>query len=134
MNERNQREEFGAAPRLSRNLILSIFYTVIFLIVYGSLYPFHFTLDALTVRVVEEFIASWRQAGGRGDILGNVALFIPFGALGMLTLPVGTSLSRHFTNVSLIGFHIAIGVQVAQLFIPERDAMLGDALWNMLGL
>ncbi len=115
-------------------MVLLLFIALIFFVIYGSLYPFDFDLSVVTAQERKKFLASWWQASGRGDVLGNVVLFVPFGALGMLTMSRGRSVALHFILISLIGFVVAAGVQVAQLAIPARNAVLGDVLWNMLGL
>ena len=63
-----------------RSALNILFYLVCFGIVYGSLFPFQFAL-APDRAVVDHFLVSWRTVSGTGDILGNIALFMPFGLL-----------------------------------------------------
>lgn len=116
-------------PARARLAGLSI---VTVLIVYGSLYPFHFVAptsyrDALMLAATGQIFSS------RGDVLGNIALFLPLGVIAAL----GTA-SRHRTLVwlgaTVLAFILALGCQVAQIYVPERDARLGDVVWNMLGM
>ncbi len=97
------------------------------IIVYGSLYPFDFRplqpgdLAALT--------ASLARLSTRGDILGNIVLFVPVGLLARLAWP-------HRGWLWLIAWSggLALAIQLVQLFLPSRDASLQDALWNLLGV
>ena len=110
-----------------------LFFMVIVLITYGSLYPFNFTFAAPDPQALEDFIYSRSLLGTRGDILGNIALFVPYGFLGMLALPPRRSIAARFILLSVIGLVVAAGVQALQLLLPTRDAVLGDVLWNILG-
>ena len=64
-----------------------LFFMVIVLIIYGSLYPFDFTFAAPDPQALEDFVHLQSPIWGRGDAFGNVALFAPYGFLGMLALP-----------------------------------------------
>ena len=104
------------------------------LVIYGSLYPFGFDAGSFDSHSIPEFLESWRHFGGRGDILGNILLFLPLGAFGMLAAPHGRAALPHLILVAFVALLPAIGVQDAQLAIPARDAVLGDVFWNMGGL
>ena len=56
----------------------------VFLATYVSIYPFDFDFRALDPGTLRAFLDSGRSLSSRGDILGNVVLFVPFGVLGML--------------------------------------------------
>ena len=101
------------------------------LIIYGSLYPFHFRApepDALA-----RLFADWTLTSSRGDMLGNLALFVPWGMVGTwLAVPREGAL-RVAAMLAVSGFVLALSCQVAQLWIPARDAALADVFWNMVG-
>lgn len=103
------------------------------LIVYGSLYPFHFVAPASYQEALARLLAAGRIFSSRGDVLGNIALFLPLGVIAAL----GTQ-PRHrvlvWIGAMLLAFIVALGCQLAQLYVPERDARLGDVIWNMLGM
>ena len=61
-----------------------LLFLVACLITYGSLYPFEFSQDGVNQAAIDAFLASWSVPSSRGDILGNVVLFIPLGLIGML--------------------------------------------------
>ena len=102
------------------------------LILYGSLYPFEFSEPAAgaLLRVFTE----WHLLGSRGDMLGNVALFVPWGLAGMVILAPRAGPWRAAVITALTGFVLALGCQIAQVWIPARDASLADVFWNMAGL
>ena len=56
-----------------------LFYVSLILIVYGSLYPFDFSLGALGNVDMAMFLTDWRLYSSRGDLLGNISLFLPYG-------------------------------------------------------
>ena len=110
-----------------------IMYLIIGLVTYGSLYPFHFSIPA-------SHSASWATLfhnvslwSSRMDVLGNLLLFVPFGFVGALSIAVNKSLATHITLVSLIGLAVALPLQIAQIYVPERSPALSDVLWNMIG-
>lgn len=111
-----------------------LFFSSVFLIVYGSLYPFDFSLNALSGNAVERFLYDWSLFSSRGDLLGNIGLFVPYGFLGILCLgnrrnPVGAILA-----LTIFGLVVAFWVQVMQLVLPSRDAAIGDVVWNLAGI
>lgn len=116
----------------------ALFVLAALLIAYGSLYPFTVNLEAAGGSEWPEFLASWRASNSLGDLLGNVGLFVPFGYLGLAALrprhaggraPIGTVVA-----VMGLGLVEAVGLQVAQIYFPDRVPRLADAIWNMVGL
>ncbi len=97
------------------------------LIVYVSLYPFEFRLAAQP-GVWRRFLETTFHLTSRGDILSNVILFVPLGILGRLA-----ERNRPSLPLSLAALMIAIAVQVAQIYLPSRDANLQDVGWNVAG-
>jgi len=99
-------------------------------VVYGSLFPFEFKFD-VDESTVNGFLHSWASVSSLGDIVGNIALFIPFGFFGA-GLKVGVT---GFSGKRIIAlwFLIAGGSQLAQLFIPSRDPLLFDLYGNAAG-
>jgi hypothetical protein len=68
-----------------------------------------------------------------GDVVGNVALFVPVGALGWALVHRWIGWRRTLL-VLAVGVAFAFVLQVAQLFVPAREAALSDVVWNALGL
>jgi len=111
-----------------------LFYSSVFLILYGSLYPFDFSLDALSGEAIERFLYKWSLFSSRGDELGNIALFVPYGFLGILSLGSRRNLTPAILALTVFGLMLAAWLQVLQLIIPSRDAALGDVAWNFAGI
>jgi VanZ family protein len=109
-----------------------VLFLVVALIAYGSLYPFSFShADPESWRTL---FNSFRLFTSRGDVLGNILLFIPLGYTGMLALSPRTGMKAGACFVGGAGFMLAAGLQFAQLYLPLRDAVLSDVVWNVLGL
>ena len=111
-----------------------LFYSSVFLILYGSLYPFDFSLNALTDTGIERFLYTWSLFSSRGDELGNIALFSPYGLLGILSLGSRRNLTPAIIALVIFGFILAAWLQVLQLMLPSRDAAIGDVFWNLAGI
>lgn len=100
------------------------------LILYGSLYPFDFVLPA--PEQLSWFLAGGPWWTGRADVLGNVALFVPWGLCAWLASAAG--LRRTLALSAATGAILALLAQLLQLFVPERDPRLSDVVWNLVGL
>ena len=99
----------------------------------GSIYPFNFQSVSLDAAFVAAFLQSCCESQGRGDVLGNVLLFLPIGFLGMFALRPEASARRRFALLTLMALGLGAALQLAQIFLPTRDANLQDVLWNMVG-
>lgn len=98
-----------------------------------SIWPFNFDFSVVDGEAWTALANSWGWHTSRGDILGNVVLFIPVGVLGMFALRKVPFLNRMLLVVG-ISFVVAAGVQVLQVAIPDRSATMVDVTWNMVGL
>ena len=105
---------------------------VLFLIVYGSLYPFRFQdagahdLPGLLARL------PWARTT-RSDIAANILLYLPFGAcLGWM---LASRLSGLLTLllVALAGLALSLGIEIAQIFETRRVASFADVAYNSTG-
>lgn len=105
---------------------------VLFLIVYGSLYPFRFQ-DA-GVHDLSGLLAGlpWARTT-RSDIAANVLLYLPFGAcLGwMLASRLGGLLT--LLLAALAGMALSLGIEIAQIYETRRVASLADVTYNGTG-
>jgi VanZ family protein/uncharacterized membrane protein YGL010W len=96
-------------------------------IIYGSLYPFDFTMSAATDdRVAALWGAHWSST--RGDILSNIGLFAPLGLIAAMAKPNG-----RWAAMLIGAFIFAHIIQVFQVWLPARDPSLLDSLLNVLG-
>ena len=106
---------------------------VILAIAYGSLFPFNFQFGELDGIAIEGFLRSWRVGPSRGDLLGNIILFVPFGFIGTIAVDDRGGVLRRTALVLLAGAIFASALQFAQLYLPSRTATLNDVFWNLLG-
>ncbi|WP_279245326.1 VanZ family protein [Candidatus Litorirhabdus singularis] len=96
-------------------------------IIYGSLFPFEFS----TVAAAKQWTALASTAArvpGLGDILGNIILFVPFGYF-VWHLPH----NLRGLSLAVAWLIVALGAQLAQIFVPLRDASLFDLYPNLVG-
>ena len=95
-----------------------------FVVAYGSLYPFRLVIGpGARAERLAEFWTSF-ELGSRGDVLGDIVLFVPFGLLGILALR-----TRSLAVVAL-GTVFGFALQLGQVLIRGRIPALGDVLWN----
>ncbi len=70
------------------------------------------------------------------DVLGNIAVFVPFGAaLGAATL-IGVERRRFWPwwlGVSAAGLLLSLFIEIAQLAIPSRVTDVDDVILNTVG-
>ena len=122
-------EKSDAASGPWRGLLL----LCLLLITYGSLYPFHVVAPASLHDAWNAFITNFAVWTTRGDVIGNLALFVPLGLLAVLVLPSAQRRGPWLGVVVLASLAFAFGLQVLQIWFPPRDASLADVLWNMVG-
>lgn len=102
------------------------------LIIYGSLYPGDFLTpepDAL-----EKFFTDLRWTTSLSDMLGNVMLFVPFGLVSSLVTVTHYHSRTRLVLFFFSGFILAFALQIAQVWLPSRSAILADVIWNLVGL
>jgi VanZ family protein len=122
-----------ASPQRARHAIVWLAWVVALLAIHGSLYPWRFAMPASLADAWHRMIhqpSLWTSAG---DVVGNVVLFVPVGALGWALVRRWIGWRRTLLVLSA-GLAFAFVLQVAQLFLPARSAALSDVVWNGLGL
>jgi len=114
--------------------VRSILIIVSVLIAYGSLYPFDFQMphDSEIHAVMNTVFNPF--ATTRGDLLGNIALFVPYGFAGVFATAQRSGLIARLILVLLSGALLAFVLQVGQFFVPQRDPSLVDVFWNVAGI
>ena len=112
-----------------RRLAAQLCAAVALLILYGSWFPFEW------IRPDPEDLA-WALADttlwtGRADLLGNVALFLPWGLVAALAARAHDRSALGWSLGS--GLLLALLAQAGQFFEAQRDPRWVDVLWNGVG-
>src|SRR5690554_5955680 len=109
-----------------------LLYSFVFLISYGSLYPFSFESTSINEALQSPLFNFRLGNSGRGDMIANILLFVPFGFLALHSYPSNKALLRTI-QILFVAFILAYLLQVLQLFVPRRTPSGSDAIWNLLG-
>jgi VanZ family protein len=104
------------------------------LIIYGSLYPFDIAAPDDPAGAIRGFLSNGELWTSRGDVLGNIALFIPFGMVGVYGAAPGPARTRAVLLTIGGGLLLAFLIQVMQIWIQSRSAVLSDVFWNGVGI
>lgn len=110
-----------------------LFVLICLLIVYGSLFPFEFDGTAFTTVTLKALLDTWDAPTSRGDLLGNIVLFVPFGFVGTLVFARYRAPLPALALLTTLGAVVAVGSQIAQIAVPARTASLVDVVWNGIG-
>lgn len=100
----------------------------------GSIYPFNFSASAADWSSVSIFLQSCCKRLGRGDILGNVLLFLPIGFTGVFAAMEQRGCAGRFVFAMWTGTLVALVLQLLQFYLPTRDENLQDVAWNAVGI
>lgn len=103
------------------------------LILYGTLYPFNFLAGAHPGDVVAVLTESLKVRPGRGDILSNVILFLPFGFFAMQAWLARAPRLLRLIVVVAAGALLSFGIEYAQTYLPQRTPSLYDIMLNTFG-
>ncbi|HEV7912918.1 MAG TPA: VanZ family protein [Albitalea sp.] len=103
------------------------------LITYGSLYPFHFVAPPSGAAAWSEFISNVELWTSIGDMIGNVLLFVPFGALIVAALPREKRGVARLCASAVLSIVFAFAIQAFQIYFPPRAPALADVFWNGAG-
>jgi VanZ family protein len=106
---------------------------VILVILYGSLFPFVFQERSFPGGAFFYLLSTWRVWDGRGDLLANILLYMPFGFFAVNAIrPRSHAVSRFF--LALIGgVLLSGGVEMAQFNDAGRVTSMGDVYANAIG-
>jgi len=106
---------------------------VVLVILYGSLYPFAFQARSYPGGPLMYLLSTWRQWDGRGDLLANILLYMPFGFFACKAMPSGLSALPRFLIVLVAGAVLSGGVEAAQFNDAGRVTSMGDLYANAIG-
>jgi VanZ family protein len=104
---------------------------VVALIIYVSLYPFRFAVDgpSLPVALTE---LTWARAG-RGEMLNNVLLYLPFGFCLALLVEPRFGRTTGLLAATVAGALLSLYMELLQASVPMRVASLKDLSLNTFG-
>lgn len=114
-----------------RRIAASLLAVIGFLIVFGSLYPFSFSLEGAG-GVLRAGVLP-RAGTTRSDVAANVLLYVPFGAClaWLLNGRFGGALA--VLTATLIGAALSFAIETAQLYETRRVSSLADFACNTAG-
>ena len=106
----------------------------VFLISYGSLYPFYFSGDLLPASEFFSWLVNLSYRTTKADIVANILLFMPFGFVAILTVSTSRNFIKNSALLFFAGVLLAYTLQYLQFYLPARVPSAGDALYNSLGI
>lgn len=102
------------------------------IILYGSLYPFHFAVRPEGRGALFALIASWRTPEARGDVIANVLLYVPLGFFAIQSLCGMAPLVR-IVSVASAGFALSACIELLQYYDLGRTTNMSDVYSNTAG-
>ena len=113
-----------------------IFFATVCLIIYGSLYPFHFHVRELPASNVWVSIHPWpgypRDTQIK-DVVVNLIFYAPLGMFGFLSLSHARLRAVRWGAPIAIGFVLSCCMETLQLFDEGRDSSVLDVVCNTVG-
>jgi VanZ family protein len=112
-----------------------IFYLTCALVVFGSLYPFHFVLRDSPAGAIQAFRASLDFVLNRGflrDVLVNLLVYIPVGFFFVLDERPERPAWLRMLRAALAGAALSLSMECLQYYFPPRMPSLIDVLDNTL--
>jgi VanZ family protein len=104
---------------------------IAFLIVFGSLYPFSFSLGG--AGLLERLGELPRAGTTRSDVAANVLLYLPLGACLAWLLAPRFGGGAAAASAMLIALALSFAIEAAQLYETRRVASLADVACNAAG-
>jgi VanZ family protein len=130
MREPSEEAQTPALRPFRLSLYAALAYTL--LIAYASLAPF--AGWQVPQRPLLAFVlASWPRYVTRGDVLINMAAYLPFGFLVIVSLPRRWPKSVAVVATCLLGVSLSFLMEFGQQFVPGRIASNLDLLTNGAG-
>ena len=123
----------------SRRLPFALLTAYVAFLLYGSFFPFDFTLDSDTIqRNLDRAVFGLRHASGRRalsipDLGSNILLGLPFGVLLPFAGLGGRTLGTRLVSVALADVALASAVEAAQLLTHDRTTSVLDVVGQVLG-
>ncbi len=129
-----------SSPIGASRLPAIVWLTFTLFIVYGGSIPFHFTADrALVADKLSRLRFNPLISSDTGrrvsipDVIQNIALFIPFGALGIIALRQQRSELTALIGTTALAAVLSAAVETLQLFELDRTTSMSDFCANIAG-
>jgi VanZ family protein len=106
---------------------------IVFGVVYGSLYPFHFAVPPNGEGPIRTLLKTVVVMPGRGDFLANVVLYLPIGYFLVRALPFGIYAPSRFGFAIVAGGMLSACIEFAQYYDAGRVPSAGDVYTNVSG-
>ena len=118
-------------------VLFGILIVVVFLIIYGSLYPWLFVARELPASPLYILLHSWNSSvldrRFISDIAINIAIYMPLGMAGFLALRRYRSRVLPILAPFALGTLLSAAIEMTQLYTPHRTCSAVDLVDNMLG-
>lgn len=114
--------------------MFALLIVAIALIIYGSLYPWHFVLphESVWLTLMRSWPFEWTLTAMRDDFI-NVLIYVPVGALAFLSLARRRS-ARAATAMAISGgLLLSLSMEALQAFVPGRTPSFADLACNTVG-
>ena len=106
-------------------------------ILHATMWPYDFRFDwgSVPARLLSATDLPFEHGrlAEKKDIVLNVILFLPFGALLFLHRAKGIAASRSVLAPALLGMLFSVGIETTQCFLPTRTPSLVDVCTNTFG-
>jgi VanZ family protein len=105
---------------------------VVTIIIYGSLFPFHFVERVVAGGPLHALLATWQLPADRADNVSNFFLYLP---LGLLLVRMARRVSAWITApvAILSGFVLSMCMEMTQFYDPGRLPAMADVYANTAG-
>jgi VanZ family protein len=124
--------ESTALSRSPRNYAI-ITAVIAIVIIYGSLYPFDFSVPTGGPGPVGALLDSWADRPSRGDFLANILLYMPLGFFGMLSFSRRVGFWPRLLLVIAGGAALSVTMELTQYYDVGRDTAATDLYANTIG-
>jgi VanZ family protein len=120
------------ASRRPRNYaIVTVIIAIV--IVYGSLYPFDFSVPTDGRNPVSVLLESWADRPARSDFLANILLYMPLGFFGMQSFSRRVGFWVRLPVVVAGGVLLSVTMELTQYYDIGRDTAATDVYANAIG-
>ncbi|MGH7316443.1 MAG: VanZ family protein, partial [Candidatus Rokuibacteriota bacterium] len=113
-----------------RRLSLVLLGLYVVFVVYGSLFPFHFEYDP---DALDRVLYPSPRRVSRTDVVANVLLGAPLGALMVWSGIVGRPGALRVVSVALVAAGLGAAVELGQAFVPGRVSSRLDVVAQVIG-